>query len=685
MCFCTWHQARGTRHCTRQHLENSTTGTVRNNGTIRFRDDNGKYKNDAPYANITNAVVEFAGSDNEFTDLSGNPIGTTSLGHDPTWRVPGMVRYADPETERQNVQVRWYTDLEMADSADKWIPDSVFVGGAYTIFLSGPRTYNGTFYYDGTAPQFIMQERGLAGTVNRYNNMTLLYGPKTVSSGTEVRMEGIFTNDDQSPLFTEGEFWWGTDSYINSNVTVWAGGFQATGSGVTELRSDVEVQNGEFLIPDDADTVTIFETWTLRAQNDPAALFTMGENTHLRVLGDYRNDFPALTNATFAGTSLVNYEGIQDPQIMQATAVTNPYGNVRTANSLKGANGDVHVANDLAVNDTNVVMIPYRMSLLLGDATYTNNAEVIGAFHRNLDGAALNQIYAYNNEETHVAWTILPEEFQMDVRPGVDPNDYDPTTDIHRKITVTHTGDYEATIRAGYKVEDIPPTWAPTTAERLLKMYNAYGPPNERAIKLTPTTPPTYARRPIAQSSGIAYVQLAGIRNTGPDNLRLDNGNDLLLRGSRDILRAVASGRWSNPFTWDEAREPEPEDRVIIDGFTVHTGYVRANDNYAIREEWPDSMALSVVIANSPNSALLFGYEAPGTFDTFSLVPDGTVVLTNQRQAPALVQTETLDQSAADIDGGLLIYRSSTFVAPNLVNDVDATIMNSGTLQVGVP
>ena len=90
----TWHQALYS-----QHLENSATGTVRNNGTIRFRDDNGKYKNDAPYANITNAVVEFAGSDNEFTDLNGNPVGPTSLGHDPSWRVPGMVRYADPQTD----------------------------------------------------------------------------------------------------------------------------------------------------------------------------------------------------------------------------------------------------------------------------------------------------------------------------------------------------------------------------------------------------------------------------------------------------------------------------------------------------------------------------------------------------------------------------------------------------------
>jgi hypothetical protein len=79
-----------------QHLENRSTGVVRNTGTIRFRSDTGKYKNDAPLANISNNVVEFAGTDNAFTDLNGNTKNTTALGQSPQWRVPGMVRYAKP-------------------------------------------------------------------------------------------------------------------------------------------------------------------------------------------------------------------------------------------------------------------------------------------------------------------------------------------------------------------------------------------------------------------------------------------------------------------------------------------------------------------------------------------------------------------------------------------------------------
>ncbi len=668
-----------------QHLENRATGTVRNSGTIRFRSDSGKYKNDAAYTNITNNVIQFEGSNNQFTDLSGQIVGTTALGQNPAWRVPGMVRYSNPTSAMQYVQKRYYTDLEMADSSSKWIPDSVFVGGRYTIFLSGPRTYNGTFFYDGSQPQDIMQEKELSGTTNRYNNITLLHSPKNVRSGYEVRMDGIFLNDTLSPLYVEGDFTWGSNSYVNAPVTVWAGGKQTTGYGVTELRADVEVQNGLFLVADDADTVTIFPTYELRQQADPAALFAMGRNTRLLVLGDYRNLYGPLTNSTFDTTSLVDYAGVQDPQIMQATAATHPYGHLRTSNSVKNANGDVHVASTLSVNDTNVVMVPHTMSLTLGAATYTNNAEVIGAFRRVLAGATTTNAYTFNNSETTALFVTVPNQLTLDVRPQTRPNDYDPTTDIFRKITVTHDGNWKATIRVGYKAEDIPNTWVPSTAERLLKMYNAYPPPNEYSIKLTPTVPPTYIRRPLAQSTGIAFIELFGIENQGPDNLRLDNGNDLLLRASRDTLKAVASGRWSNPFTWDEAREPEPEDRVVIDGFTVHTGYIRANDNYAVREAWPDSMALQVTIGTSPNSALLFGYESPGVWDAFSLVPNSSVNLITRRIAPAFVQADVLDQTAADIDGGLIVYRGSTFLSPNLILAPNATVNNAGTLVVGVP
>ncbi|NQW30291.1 MAG: hypothetical protein HQ472_07260 [Ignavibacteria bacterium] len=665
-----------------QHLENTVTGRVKNNGTIRFKSDSGRYKNDAPLTSITNNVIEFAGQNNLFTDLAGSQFNTNALGQNALWRVPGMVRYALKDGRAQLVQQRYYTNLEMSDSSDKQIPDSVFVSEWYTIFLSGPRTYSGTFFYDGNLRQIIMQEKGLSGTVNRYNNLTFQNGPKTVASGSEVWMDGIFFTDSLSPSTIEGDFHWGSKSYLHSRAELIIGGTLTAGNDISDLHANVDVRRGTFIIKDDAGLVTIFPIATLTTEDNVAAELVMGKNTKMDVRGSFVNLHGPLVNTTFDITSLVNYIGLQDPQIMQATALTNPYGNLRTATTVKNASGDIHVAGTLSVNDTNVVMVPYTMNLTLGDASYTNNAEVVGNFRRRLTGAVLNTTYMYNNSETFFQYTTIPQELALDVRPTTRPNDYDMTTDVFRKVTVSHTGDWKAKVRVGYKAEDIPATWGPLTAERLLKIYNAYPAPNERSTKLTPTLPPTYDRRPLLLSTGIAYVELTGIQNNGPDNLRLDNGNDLLLRGSRDTLRAAASGRWSNPFTWDEAREPEPLDRVIIDGFTVHTGYVRANDNYAIEERWPDSMAVSVTISNTPASTLTFG--SVGSFNTFSLVPNAVVTLTNQRVAPTLVPTLTQDITAADIDGGLIVYPASNFTAPNLILTLGATAFNAGTLQIGV-
>ncbi len=667
---------------TAQHLENNATGTVNNLGTIRFKSDTGKFKNAAPYTAITNTVIEFTGSNNRFTDLADTDKYTTALGQDRAWRIPGLVRYKRASGSQQ-LHARSYTDLEVADDAQKLVPDSVLVGGSYTITASGPREYTGTFLYDGTQPQFITSERGLSGNVDRYHHLSLVLGPKTLLQTEEVRMDGEFNSDVASTLDVEGDFFWGTRSFSRAPIRVVKGGSLTTGSDISDLHANVDVVDGKLIVADDADTVSIMTTAILTVHaSDQAELF-VGRNTRVDVYGGFTNRNAPLTNTNFDATSLVHYVGVQPLQIIQATASTHPYGSVQTSRGVKGASGDVYVASALTVLDSNVVMIPHTMSLLLGDASYTNNAEVIGAFRRQLAGAVQDVAYVYNNEETLLRFRTIPGNLTLDVRPNTRPNAYDPLTDIHRKVTLTASGDWMATVRVGYKASDIPNTWAPTTTETLLKMYNAYGPPNERALKLTPTLPPTYGRRALAQSTGIAYLELFGIRSAGPDNIRVDNGNDILLRGSRDVLRAIASGRWSNPFTWDEAREPEPIDRVIIDGFTVHVGYIRANDNYAIQEFYPDSLSSAVTVNNTANSALLFG--STSTFNAFSFVPSGTVNIAILRQAPSNPPMLLQDISAANIEGGLLVYTGSSVIVPNLTVGPGATVYNAGTLQVGTP
>lgn len=666
-----------------QDLQNKTNGKVTNKGTIRFRSDTGSYQNSAVYTSNTNqGVIQFEGSNNTFTDLNGNVTGATALGINPAWRIPGLVRYKKDQLT-QKVQARYFTNLEMADGANKNIPDSVFVAQEYTIVLSGPRQYNGTFYYDGIQQQYVTQENSLSGTVNRYNNLTILNGNKLVRGSDEVRMDGIFLTDASSALTVEGDFYWGTRSFVFAPITIQNGGLLTSGTDISDLHENVDILAGEFVAQDDADTIRLFAKATLSLAATDQAKLTMGRNTRMDVFGNYRNALSALTNATFEKSSIVHYTGVQQPQIMQATAPSHPYGNVITSASAKGANGNVFVASNLDVIDSNVTMIPYMMSLTLGKATYSNNAEVIGAFNRVLAGAAVNELYTYNNTETTFRFEILPQALQLDVRPQTRPNDFDPTTDINRKITMTHNGEWKATIRAGYKAEDIPPTWLPTTNERLLKMFNAYPAPNERSIKLAPTVPPTYVRKPYAQNSGLGYVELAGIQSSGADNTKLDNTNDILLRGSRDILKAISSGRWSNPDTWDEAREPEPTDRVQIDGFTVHVGYLRASDNYAIREAYPDSMALSVDIGTSEGTSLLFG--STNEWNTFSLVPEPAVRLVTAKGSPTIVPTLVQDVTAANLNAGLVVYPNSMFTTTSLSVLPNATVFNAGTLQVGTP
>ncbi len=664
-----------------QDLVNTGNGKVTNKGVIKFVENTGAFKNDAPHANITNNVIEFQGTSNVFTDVADNPSGTTALGNVPEWRVPGLVRYTRP-ADAQRVQGRYYTRLELADAAPKTVADKTYVSDTYRIENSGDRTYEGIFGYDGTSPQELTSESGLGGT-NRYRHLQLLNGPKRVDGAAIVHMSNEFFSDAQSPLRNEGIMRWGTSSQEYGGIDIAGGGQLFTGTGQSDLFANVTVFRGNLVMPDGAGLAIVHDGAVLLVRDDAAARLALGVQTQLDVVGGFRNDHGPLSNTSFHPSSLVNYISTR-PQVMQATAADHPYGNLRTARSAKTASGDVYLASSLSVNDENVTMVPYTMSMTRGTASYTSLAEVVGAMRRVFDNPANEPTrrFTYNNAQTFVEFDDFPRALTLDVRPATDPNAFDPTTDIRRKVTVTNDGAWRAGVRIGYKVSDMPTQWAAGAGEALLKMYNAYAPPDNRALKLSPTVPPTYSRVPLAQSDGLAYLELRGLADSGLDNARVDNGNDILLRGARDILRAITSGRWSNPNTWDEGREPEPLDRVIIDGFTVHAGYVRTIDNYVVREKYPDSMATSVLLGTTPNTALVFGSE--GTFNAFSLVPNERVTLTTNRVAPGIVPMGTMDTGSNPIDGGLVVYPQSTFLAPNLVVGRNATVFNAGTLIVGV-
>ena len=665
-----------------QHLENNVNGVVRNTGVIRFLSDTGAFRNAAPYAALTNGTLEFLGTSNVFTDLAGNPRGATAFGVTRAWRVPGLVRYARNGAVDQRLQARYYTDLALDSSSVKRIPDSVFVGNIYELNNSGPRRYVGTFFYDGVLPQRITQENGLTSVGNRSNNLTLLFSTKRVQDLDEVRMDSVFINDAASSVDVNGSMYWGTRAQTSAVLRIDSAGLLVSGSGVSRIGADIDVRNGLLTVSDRSDSMILEQPATLRIQASPTARLGVGEQAQVIVRGDFINTYAPLTNMQFHPSSLIAFDAVQ-PQQLQATVAASAYGNMKTSASRKTARGDIWLERSLTVNDSDVVMVPYTLSMKRDQASYRNDAELIGALRRDLVGFDTSVTYVYNNAYTSMKFERAPSVLTMDVRPLTAPNAYNPLTDVQRKITVSYQGTMVATVSAAYKASDIPTTWGPNASERLMKLYNAYGPPLPRAFKLAPTAPPTYVRRAAGVGSLFGFVQVSGIADTGPDNLRLDSGNDLLLRATRDTMRAIASGRWSNPFTWDEAREPEPIDRVIIDGFTVHAGFVRDNDKYAVNEAYADSMARSILIGRRANTSLLIG--STGSFSSFSLVPEATSYLTVQRGGTQTVSLQVQDVSAANLDVGLLVYRGATLFTPLLTVEPLSTVFNGGQLVVGLP
>jgi len=662
-----------------QHLENGVDGRVKNTGVIRFKSDTGQFRNAAPAASLTNNVIEFTGVRNAFTDLSSDPSTATAFGVDASMRVPGLVRYTRDNVP-QNVQSRFYTDLEMRGASPKNITDGVFVGSEYVITLSGPRTYAGTFTYDGALLQQITAENGLSGNTDRYDNLTILNGPKEVRKNDEVRMSRTFYSDASATFLVKGTMYWGTNSTISAPATIDSSGMLFTGTGVSRLNADMTVVDGEFVAIDNADTMVIFTGSALRVGAASTAKLTMGQNTQLYVLGDYVNAFAPKTNVRFDPSSLVNFDATS-PQVIQSTVQSNAYGHLRTGRSVKTVNGDVYLVSTLSVNDENLDVGTSTLSMTIGSASYTNFTEVIGAMRRDLRGGSTGELYVFNNEQTRMSFSQLPQDITLDVHPVTSPLSYDATSDVQRKINVRYNGVWTALVRAGYKRSDIPSTWDPEVAETLLRFFDAQGPSTTDVRKMLPVRGSSYQRLSTVDTRSFGWVELGQLSSAGVPERRIDSGHDLLMRGSRDVLKAIASGRWSNPATWDEGREPDPKDRVSISGFTVHVGYIRANDNYSILEAHPDTMAIAVTLADVPNTSLLIGSD--GAFNTFSLKRTPGVIFAQNRVAPSLIPFATRDVTASDIDAGLVVYPGATYTVPNLLIGADATVFNGGILQVG--
>jgi len=695
----------------RANLVNTSNGVINNTSTgrIRFVSNTGQFRNEQNnIANITNnGLFIFEGTDNLFTDGTGNANGSTALGVACNFRVPGNMRYT-ANAGTQNVQARYYTNLEMDGPSAKAIPDAVYVSGTYNVTAaSGNRTYSGTFYYDGTGNQTIFAETAPTGAFNRYNNLAIMTGSgacaagtstKTIADNQTIPLIGDFSSAAGTTLLLEGQLF-AVNATANGPITI---NDPTPGTTLAELRTtgtatyaaNVTVTAGLFNVA--GGTATVQSGATLSLANSTNAQLQLGAGTTLDIAGVLQNNLPARTNWNFDATSTIRFTSTAAGQTIPYTVASYPYGNVYTSGGTKSteAGGDVVMAGNLTVESDNITVASTRvwnMTTASATVTYSGagvNSEIVGQMQRAISGAGS---YTFNNAETRVNFTAagtLPTAMTLAVFPQTNPNNYDNTRDVQRRVTVSWSGsnNWTATFRVGYKTSDIPSTWDASVNQSNLRFYES--PTSGTPEKVS--TGNAYTRS-AASGANLGYIELAGIQGIGtpvPNGFRyITSGNDLLLRGGPSVIYAIAHGRWSNPATWDEGVEPSPSDEVVIDGYTVHAGYVRTIDNHNVNEANPTQLATRITIGSSPNSALLFGSTSgPQTF-SLNVGTGSPGEIINNRVGTATITSGTPDTGSSSIDAGLVVYTTSgneiTLQARSLQNN--GTLFNFGEIEVGLP
>ncbi len=685
-------------------------GHVCNNATgiIRFVSSNSNFENNATdntggyrYGVKNDGVFEFTN-----TTTGSYFTGTQALGSDAAHRVPGTVRYAatTSTTPTQKVQGAYYTHLTLRGNSGKNVEDGVFVFGTYLVEgSSGNRTYNGTFHYDGDGSlgvQTIFAENGASAGTNRYNNLDLLdNATKQIAAGDQVILDGALTHSG-GMLYILGELDLGTTAQSNAPIGLDdVNAVLKTGSGQATYSGGVTVTNGTVQSDAGAGKVLIPAGATLALGNSANAQVSFADGTILEIAGTFTNAYGAATNLNFACGSTVIYSNNVDGQVIVPTVETNPYGNLIATNANKTAGGDVYLCGELTLNSGNINMGANTLTML--DVSKAANfvgglEEVIGAMQRKANTTygtfVTGTPYVFNNAHTRLTFTNgtfdNDDIFGFNVQPGTNPNQYDATKDVNRKVTWNYlnTGtDWVATLEVAYLDSELPVG----ADESTVRFYEA-SPSNLEKM----STGQAYDRT--GTTATLSYVSLGGIKPTtatvvdGTPDAYFISGNDVLLRTGPAIIYAVQNGRWSNPDTWDEGAEPKPTDLVVIDGYTVHVGFTRpAVDNYTNDETYPTQLASQVTIGSSPNSALVFGPpEDPwtnGPKPTYYAFSSGTNIIINNNTVSACYNTSSADFTTfagnTSTANGLVVFEGTTVRTTTITNN--GLISNGGVIEIG--
>lgn len=537
-----------------QHVWNDATGSITNSGMLRFLADNGKFANYQPdISKVDNSggIIEFTGRNNIFTegDYKVPFIGdnaSTALGSRWDFRISGLVRYTHI-LDTQRVQSRYFTNLELDQSAIKLVPTDVYVGNTYRITpTSGNRYYTGTFHYDGAVAQSIFPEQG-PSLVNRYYNLDLLVSDqsqtsiKSVDTNQIVRLDAVLTSEKLAPLYVNGEMYLGN---LGRDTSITFGTIDIRNKGIVEMGSrpaivhaDVNVSPGQFHSPKGAGDVTVANSAIMNLLATDGAL-RLGEGTNLIVTGDFQNKGDG-TNLTAHPTSTVFFNGIAGQQI-EKTILSNGYGNVRTLLD-KVSRGNVFMTGNLTVDNGNIQMNKDVLTMIdpLKTVTYVGGMEeVIGGF-RHLNMPSGPGSFTFNNINTTVTFkaaSVIPREMTFTVTPVASPANtplqFSDLTDANRRIIIDYsdTSDWEATIRAGYKVSDLGSQVDETQFE-----FFETTPISAKNINTSQINSTNKYSRLTSSAISMGYVELPGIHpfmlsSSLPDAAVFATGNDLLLR-----------------------------------------------------------------------------------------------------------------------------------------------------------
>ena len=742
------------------------SSTFVNNGKFTFVTDGGQFQTDTDSdGNIANSgTITFAGARPDGIYFS-NTTGTAdagSAGYTDPVRLSGWIYFSNTiGSGTQTVQSRYYTSLGVSGGATKAYVSNgalvpTYVSGTYNVVSgSGSRNYDGnstTFIYDGATAQNVFAEN-MAGTSGRYYNLYFRgAGTKSVLNGTlvqvqnEVRSEasnsgGVTVNGNMwaennfvvesgagqflvdgatgaaSLTFGSGTATIDGDLFFDESGGVGVGEATAytDGGGVVNVNStgSLNMTSGTFYVADGPLNLNASGSMTLA----PTGYLDVANSQTFYVAGDLNNQIAAngtnaRNNTIYADDSWAIFENVN----LHESDEQYPYGNLEARGSSgtisigDGASDKVFLSNNLLVTGNNLNLLPYSSTLTMLDQTATPTygtstiTEVVGRMARRTNGTS--NTLTFNNAQMLVnisAGSGSVSEITLDSRPGNQNSAYDAARDVQRTVDLYYqaTDNFVAQMRYSYLSDEAPSS---TINEQDLRFREDLGGGTTEKVSTG-----NALTRDASASPGLRWVQLDGIRRTGDgtgltDLAEVNNPGSLFLRGGPTTYISIASGRWSNPNTWDEGEQPGYRDEAVV-RHTVHIGYQRTIDNFGTSEDtklntqragmgMDDGIASRILIDDAYGDLS----ATPSEKATLLTGNNTTVALYNDTDPGAVARSGYLDinprhgtESTNFTDGtnvgttvssgnseynkGFVIFAGSTFIIYN-------GSMNNNTLQV---